>query len=513
VIALFVAAWAVVAVPLGVLTFAQTSTTTSVAGHAADVSPTFDGYATLDLGPYVPSLRYPSGRRLGVHIDVGPTHLTSYEDLIRRYAAIGAQPEGEIAKIGASLREMAVRSGLAGALAGLLAPGIWVLLGPHRRAELREQLTARRATAVGLSGVLLTVGFAQPWDGADPTLGERAGWQPVTAELPDVPVPDEVRPLEVETGLFTSGTKRLAESVLDSYTRSLAFYADLVEAVPDVADELREPGEDETVAVLVSDRHDNIGMDKVARAIGDAAGATVLLDAGDDTSTGSSWEAFSLDSLDRVFAGYEHRYSVVGNHDEGDFVGDYLDELGFTRLDGEVAKGPGDIRFFGADDPRSSGLGSWRDETGLTFDDHAELVADQVCEYDEEGDRITTLLVHDAQTGRYALQRGCVDLVVGGHVHVQLGPTEVVGENGKVGYTFTTGTTGGAAYAVAIGSKLRRNAQVSLITYREGRPVGIQPVRIRTVGDFRVGAYVELDPPPGDPDDPDGGADPGREAS
>jgi hypothetical protein len=492
-IAVFVAAWAVVAGPVAVETFAHSSTTTTVAGHEAVVSPTFDGYATLDLGPYVPNLRYPSGRRLGVYIDLGSTHLTSYERLVRRYAAIGTQPEGEIAKITGSLADMAVRSALLGALAGLLAPGMWVLLGSRRRAELYQKVTPRRAAVAGLSGVVLVVGLVQPWDlGSDaddlPTV-----WEPIEVALPDVPIPHEARPLEVESGLFTRATKRLAASLLDTYNRSLTFYAHLVQEVPSIAGEIRKPKDNEIVALLVSDRHDNIGMDKVARAIGDAAGATVLLDAGDDTSTGSSWEAFSLNSLGRVFDDYDHRYEVVGNHDEGHFVGSYFEKLGFTRLDGEPADGPDGIRFFGADDPRSSGLGSWRDETGLSFDEHAKRVADQACEYDAQGDRVSTLLVHDAQSGRYALERGCVDLVVGGHIHEQLGPTRVVGENGKVGYTFTTGTTGGAAYAVAIGSKLRRNAQVTLITYREGRPVGLQPVHIRTVGDFRVAPYVELD--------------------
>ena len=80
-------------------------------------------------------------------------------------------------------------------------------------------------------------------------------------------------------------------------------------------------------------------------------------------------------------------------------------------------------------------------------------MADDVCKLDEEGERIATLIVHDANLGGTALARGCTDLVVAGHLHVQKGPTQVVGENGKVGYTYTNGTTGGAAYALAIGSK------------------------------------------------------------
>ena len=80
--------------------------------------------------------------------------------------------------------------------------------------------------------------------------------------------------------------------------------------------------------------------------------------------------------------------------------------------------------------------------------------------------------MHDANLGAAALERGCADLVVGGHTHVQAGPTRVVGENGATGYTYTTGTTGGAAYAIALGSKPRRPAGISLVTYRDGRPVG-----------------------------------------
>ena len=78
------------------------------------------------------------------------------------------------------------------------------------------------------------------------------------------------------------------------------------------------------------------------------------------------------------------------------------------------------------------------------------------------------MLVHDANLGREALDRGCVDLVVGGHTHVQSGPDAVDGEDGETGYTWTNGTTGGAAYAFALGSKPRRDADVSLITYATG---------------------------------------------
>jgi len=253
--------------------------------------------------------------------------------------------------------------------------------------------------------------------------------------------------------------------------------------------ELRRPQAGETVVLVVSDRHDNIGMDQVARAVGDAAGATAVLDAGDDTSTGSSWEAFSLDSLDAAFDDLDDRWAVAGNHDNGTFVSRYLADHGWDVLDGKTVDGPGGSPLLGVPDPRASGLGNWRDETGLSFDEVADRLADAAC---DASPRIGTLLVHDANLGRPALQRGCVDLVVGGHLHLQVGPARVVGADGRVGWSYTTGTTGGAAYAFALGSKPRREAEISLITYADGRPAGIQPVRLETNGEFRVDPYVPL---------------------
>jgi hypothetical protein len=77
---------------------------------------------------------------------------------------------------------------------------------------------------------------------------------------------------------------------------------------------------------------------------------------------------------------------------------------------------------------------------------------------------------------------------------VQRGPEAVLGEDGQVGWTYTNGTTGGAAYAIAVGSKPRRDAGVSLVTYGEdGRPVGVQPVRLQTDGTFVVGDFAPLE--------------------
>jgi hypothetical protein len=508
---LFVA-WLVVALPTTAALFLTGSRATVVAGHDAVVSPSLDGWATVDLGPYLPSFRYPTGGTVGARIDLGKTTADSYSALIQRYAFIAGRPEGQIRKVRATLTGLAVDSAVDGALLALVPPAIVLLVGRRRWAELHYAATPRR-TAVALVAVLVAgVLVVRPWERDDEVV-EQDTWQPVASAIPDVPVPDEAKPLQIESGLVTSGTRRLVESAIDSYRRSTAFYGRLVDASADLAEQLHQPDDREVVGLLVSDRHDNIGMDPVARAIADRGDATFLLDAGDDTSTGGSWEAFSLESLDDAFSDYDDRVSIAGNHDNGDFVTKQAARLGFTTLDGKVVDGPAGMRLLGVSDPRSSGLGTWRDERGISFEDQEKRIADVACRHDADGDRIGTLLVHDANSGRQALNDGCVDLVLAGHLHEQVGPTATTGANGKVGYSYTNGTTGGAAYALAIGSKLRRDAEVTLVTYRDGTPVGLQPVTVTTIGAFRVGGYVALAPTgpaaePTDAESPSGSASP-----
>jgi len=49
---------------------------------------------------------------------------------------------------------------------------------------------------------------------------------------------------------------------------------------------------------------------------------------------------------------------------------------------------------------------------------------------------------------------------------------------------------------------------VTLVTYRDGVPVGLQPVTITTIGAFRVGGYIPLSPTGNGTDQPSGSPSP-----
>ncbi len=495
---LWLGVWAAVSFAVASALFLSSSRSTVLASHEAVLRPTLDGTVQVRSGPLLPDLRVGSGTPLGVSIDLGKTNAASPDELLQRYALLGSHPEGQVAKVRSLLVDMALEAGLRGIVIGFVPMALWYLFGSGRRRELMRGLLSWRgiATALALLGCGLVVW--QPWTRTEPRTVAAGSWQPLETFIGDgVPLPASLEGVEIWTDQTTVQSKRLVESAIDTFNKSQSFYK---KAVADASElELREPTSDETVAVLVSDRHDNIGMDPVARAIGDRAGATEVLDAGDDTSTGQDWEAFSLDSLNRAFRGYD-RYAVAGNHDNGTFVGSYLADLGWKMLDGSVTTGPGGVSLLGIDDPRSSGLGSWRDQSGATFGTVADELAAEACAQDEP---VGLMLVHDANLGKPALAQGCVGLVVGGHVHVQIGPDAVPSaDSTALGFSYTNGTTGGAAYAIAVGSKPRRDAQVSLVTFRDKVAVGIQPVTLRTDGRYLVSPWVPLEQAPVDETEP-----------
>ena len=365
-----VAVWAVVSVAVAVALFLNSSRTVVLASHDAKVRPTLDGYVVLHTGPVLPDfrarLRCPDRGRRDARQDQRGLHPAS---CVQRYAYIASQPEGQIAKVqrldrrhGRRPRPARCRHrpaagrDLAGARAGPAT-------GPARRGQQLARAVVGRAGPGRCSW---------PWSGSRGAAASRpwlgaSEWTP----LPDylgagVPVPEQAagprgphrrddveqsaadpergRHLRQEQGVLRHRARRRGRPRRCASPRRA-----------------RRSSRWSPTGTTTS------AWTRVARAVADAGGATAVFDAGDDTSTGERWEAFSLDSVTSAFEDLD-RYGVAGNHDHGSFVTDYLSDLGWTMLDGEVVEGPGGSTLLGVNDPRSSGLGNWRDESGLSFE-------------------------------------------------------------------------------------------------------------------------------------------------
>ena len=161
--------------------FLHGSRTTVVAGHDAVVRPSLDGWATLDLGPYLPNVRYPTGGRLGARIDLGKTTADSYPALIQRYAFIASQPEGadpqgpgHADRPGGRQRRSTARC------SGWPRPAVVLLVGRRRWGELRAAVTVRRARgrrAGGGAGA--SAGRRAPLGPRTTSPVEQDTWQPL----------------------------------------------------------------------------------------------------------------------------------------------------------------------------------------------------------------------------------------------------------------------------------------------------------------------------------------------
>ncbi|HET6291892.1 MAG TPA: metallophosphoesterase [Kribbella sp.] len=491
--------WFVVSAVVGVLGFVNDSERVTIGAHAAQVSPTFDNHATLDLGAVLPRLRLqtdlPVG--LGINIDVQETDADNLTDLLNRDALIASQPDGEIARIRQVIQEMAVDDAVAGAGSGLLVAVVvataWAMLGRRRRRELfalvhSSERRVRHRAIVVLVAMLITIASIFGPGRMREAEVPPTEWRPLADLLPELSFDERLKNVEVASGFSTSGGVGVIRTAVQTYERSTEFYGQLRDRVSRVGGRIHQAAEGETVALLVSDRHDNIGMDPFAAEVGKVAGAKVLIDAGDDSSSGQSWEVFSINSLAQHFKDLKV-VAVAGNHDAGGFIEDAMRKNNFTVLDSKPVEVEG-IRFLGDSDPTRTGLGSADTPGEETTAEQSARLAEIACEQPEDKP-ISTLVVHDPASMQDTANRGCASLLLSGHLHRQVGPeTKVV--NGKSVTTYTNGTTGGAAYAFALGYTLRRPGEVTLVTYVKGEPVGLQTVTVELTGEVTVGTYTPL---------------------
>ncbi|WP_269304786.1 metallophosphoesterase family protein [Aeromicrobium sp. HA] len=488
-----------VAVPVTAATFVDTERTVTIGAHNATARPTFDGHVTIVAGPLLPELRMPSDALLGIGAQVvlRDSPDTDLERVLAQDAAIASQPEGEIAAMTSEITEMglaALQRGLAAGVIAMVVVGVgWVAVGPRRRRELRDQWPPEPRTAL-VGGVLAIVVLGAVMAYApDPSTKREVAWVPIRQEFPELPDEARLAHVEISRGAATATSKAIVQGALDTYEESLAFYSSLAEKAKDVP--VRAPASGQTTALVVTDRHDNIGMDPVAREVARAAGASFVIDMGDDTSNGASWEAFSIKSLRQTFEDLPI-LAVAGNHDTGKYILREMERNDFLVFDGEPTDVEG-IRMIGESDPRSSGLtAGYNGNEGdniAAITEQSEKLAEAACEDGE----VSLMVTHSAASAKRTVQEGCVDLAISGHLHRQVGPTSTEGPQGT-STEVSIGSTGGAVYAFALGTKLRRDAQVAVLTFEAGRVVGLQIVTFKPGAVIDVGDYTTLPVPVAD---------------
>ena len=489
-----------VALPTAYTTFIHSERAIVIGAHEATVQPDFGKFARIDFGPLLPSVRLPAEAPLGIGVDIrlGDADVSDLNQLVARDAVIASQPQGEIAAVRSQIISMVIDAVLralgTALLALLIAILAWKAIGHARRRVLwsvaRHPSRNQKLAAVAVIGV--TVAAVALIAAPERPRSDEAQWLPIGTVFPQLPADPVLDKVEIAEGASTSGGRALVEGALGTYQDSVSFYGKLTDRAKEVV--VRTPLEGETTALVVTDRHDNIGMDPVARAIADRAEAKMLIDLGDDTSNGAPWETFSLNSLAREFDGFDI-VSVAGNHDTGPTVRKQMEDKGFTLLKGKPTTVDG-VRFLGSSDPRSSGLthgynGDESDNISAIRAQDTKLTK-AACDDAE----VNVIAVHSPASVKKAAQSGCADLVLTGHLHRQVGPTRMTGLNGRATTTLTTGTTGGAVYAFALGSKLRRTAEVTIVTFSDGVPVGLQPVTFDSGGRTRVADYVPISASP-----------------
>ncbi len=273
-------------------------------------------------------------------------------------------------------------------------------------------------------------------------------------------------PLE---GARVEGLLRPALLAAQSYVRTYfgdtdAYYDRLAGKLDDLLE--NEPvqltdGDDVAHLGFVTDRHCNIGMDRVTVDLLRRLHVATLVSAGDDAFSGSfGFEA----ACTRGLAERSKRAGITdvfaaGNHDSAQTV-EFERQQGIRTLTGDVVDAGG-LRFIGSPDPRTSRYGQ-----GIRPASNAA----QRRVTDKQGARVgrtacaasgpVIAVLHDPGAGSEAIDHGCgrVTLALDGHTHEQGGPYPHALPDGAIAAAFTGasggGAPGGAVTAESFASRL-----------------------------------------------------------
>ncbi len=269
-----------------------------------------------------------------------------------------------------------------------------------------------------------------------------------------------------------------------------AYYDNLRDKVVEAldADAITLPDEPGYAQLLfVTDRHCNIGMDRVIVALAEHFGVSILVSGGDDDFSGSfEFESACTKNLAEKsqHAGMTDVF-VAGNHDSP-LTLDAERRQHIKVLEGTPITVDG-VTFLGDPDPRTSRYGQGIRPSSAAAQQKvvsAQGVSIGAAACAASGPLIAVL--HGPTAGTTALQNGCghATLALDGHTHEQAGPIAIPLPDGTTGYQFVGASTGGApndeSTAQSFTSRLtvgplNHDASINIVTVDKttGRLVGV----------------------------------------
>ncbi|MEO6513766.1 MAG: metallophosphoesterase [Candidatus Saccharimonadales bacterium] len=457
--------------------------------HRAEMQVNFDGHATLDMGP-AGALRMPLDTPLGIgfNAEVKETSATG-KQLLDQYIELLQHPDGEVAYLQdavTSAIEKNVVGGIMGGEALVFAAAAGI--GFYRRNKEQFAMGKRGKTL----GAVIALGAATGASTAalnDTVSYTPDAWESLASSVPrdDIKLfPKEIQTVEIRGSGLKAGITAGWPLVKEKFITSKTYYESMLQAFEDQSYRIPKKENEEIRILVVSDRHDNVSMDALIKSAIQVAKPDILIDAGDDTSSGEAAESFSINSLLDATKSVKNRLVVLGNHDSS-YTNKQLVKGGFTSLDSEKPVTVAGIRFIGGADPRHSDLGMAIRHGEQTIPELGTILADAACS-DEAG--IDIAVTHDPRALDEVAARGCVDMTISGHMHAQFGPELQNNADGTAVYRFTNGTTGGAQEAIAIGP-LSNPADITILSYKIGPdkqayPYGWQQLRFNQNGSVNV---------------------------
>lgn len=242
-----------------------------------------------------------------------------------------------------------------------------------------------------------------------------------------------------------------------------------------------EPGT--RFAVLTTDLHCNLDVIRLAGRLDTLAGASLHLDGGDLTMTGSEPEQICVDALSAAVPQQVARAATIGNHDSQTTAAQ-LRGRGWTVMDGSVVE-VGGLRLLGDVDPERTVPGSSAPRGRENAVEVGRRLAQVSCAAPERPDLV---LIHQPYTFWPIAEQGCVPLLLAGHTHQEHGVTTVPGHLGPV----TELRSGAALGGMSIGP-LRQDAYLHVLAFdHNAHLVGWRALVLHPDASVTVGAWQEV---------------------